>query len=81
MIDISSATVMLGLEGTGVLAVSDGDEELKYAIEAPKPPGEGPVRGAQARLHDRRSTWLPAGARPVTLGVGQKDLALCAYRM
>jgi transposase len=33
VIDNSSATAMLGLEGMAVLAVSDGDGEQEYAIE------------------------------------------------
>jgi hypothetical protein len=33
VIDNSSAMVTLGLEGMAVLAVSDGDGELEYAIE------------------------------------------------
>jgi Transposase len=62
--DNSSATVMLGLEGMAVLAVSEYDDELEYAIETTATIGWCPVCGAQARLHDRRPTWvrdLPAG--------------------
>jgi hypothetical protein len=54
VIDNSSAAVMLGLEGMVVLAVSDGDGELEYAIETTQSTGWCPVCGAQARLHDRR---------------------------
>ena len=70
MNDNSSATVMLGLEGMTVLAVSERDGELEYAIETTATTGWCPVCGAVARLHDRRPTWvrdLPAGDRPVTL--------------
>ena len=58
MIDNSSATVMLGLEGMAVLAVSEGDGELEYAVETTARTGWCPVCGAQARLHDRRPTWV-----------------------
>ncbi len=64
MNDNSSATVMLGLEGMTVLAVSERDGELEYAIETTSTTGWCPVCGAVARLHDRRPTWvrdLPAG--------------------
>jgi transposase len=70
VIDNSSATVMLGLEGMAVLAVSERDGELEYAVETTARTGWCPVCGAQARLHDRRPTWvrdLPAAGRPVTL--------------
>lgn len=70
MIANSSATVMLGLAGVAVLAVSEREGECEYAIETTAASGWCPVCGAQARLHDRRPTWvrdLPAGDRPVTL--------------
>jgi transposase len=78
----SSATVMLGLEGMAVLAVSERDGELEYAIETTAASGWCPVCGAVARLHDRRPTWvrdLPAGDRPVTL-VWVKRIWRCVYR-
>ena len=73
---------MLGLEGMAVLAVSDRDGELEYAIETTAVTGWCPRCGAQAKLHDRRSTWvrdLPAGDRPVTL-VWVKRIWRCVHR-
>ena len=70
VIENSSATAMLGLAGMAVLAVSDSDGEVEYAIETTAATGWCPVCGAQARLHNRRPTWvrdLPAGDRAVTL--------------
>jgi transposase len=64
VMDNSSATVMLGLEGMAVLAVSERDGELEYAIETTASTGWCPVCGSAARLHGRRPTWvrdLPAG--------------------
>jgi transposase len=72
---------MLGLEGMAVLAVSEHDGELEYAIETTTASGWCPVCGAQARLHDRRPTWvrdLPAGDRPVTL-VWVKRIWRCVH--
>ena len=70
MIENSSATAMLGLAGMAVLAVSESDGEVEYAIETTAATGWCPTCGAQARLHNRRPTWvrdLPAGDRAVTL--------------
>ena len=70
MIENSSATAMLGLAGMAVLAVSEGDREVEYAIETTTAVGWCPTCGARARLHNRRPTWvrdLPAGHRAVTL--------------
>jgi transposase len=70
VIENSSATAMLGLAGMAVLAVSESDGEVEYAIETTAATGWCPVCGAQARLHNRRPTWvrdLPAGDRAVTL--------------
>jgi transposase len=78
----SSATVMLGLEGMAVLAVSERDGELEYAIETTAATGWCPVCGAVGRLHGRRPTWvrdLPAGDRPVTL-VWVKRIWRCVHR-
>ena len=61
---------MLGLDGFVLLAVSQHDGELEQAIETTATEGFCPCCGVQARLHDRRPTWvrdLPAGGRPVTL--------------
>src|ERR1700694_4805987 len=42
VIENSSATAMLGLAGMAVLAVSEGDREVEYAIEtAPRVSGSG----------------------------------------
>ncbi len=53
VIENSSATAMLGLAGMAVLAVSEGDGEVEYAIETTAAVGWCPTCGAQARLHDR----------------------------
>ena len=73
---------MLGLEGMAVLAVSERDGEVEYAIETTARAGWCPACGAQARLHDRRPTWvrdLPAGDRAVTL-VWVKRVWRCVHR-
>jgi transposase len=73
---------MLGLEGMTVLAVSEYDGELEYAIETTAATAWCPVCGAQAQLHDRRPTWvrgLPAGDRPVIL-VWVKRIWRCVHR-
>ena len=77
----SNATVMLGLEGMAVLAVSERDGELEYAIETTAATGWCPVCAAVAQLHGRRPTWvrdLPAGDRPVTL-VWVKRIWRCVH--
>jgi transposase len=73
---------MLGLEGMAVLAVSERDGELEYAIETTAEAAWCPVCGAVARLHDRRPSWvrdMPAGDRPVTL-IWIKRIWRCVYR-
>jgi len=54
-----------------LLAVSDYAGELEQAIETIAVKDFGGGCGVQARLHNRRPTWvredLPAGRRPVTL--------------
>ena len=68
--DVIAATVMLGLVGFRVLAVSEYAGEVEQAVETTEDQGWCPTCGAAARLHDRRPTWvrdLPAAGRPVTL--------------
>ena len=68
--DGTAATAMLGLSGFVLLAVSEHDDELEYAIETTEAVTGCPGCGVVARLHDRRRTDvrdLPAGGRPVTL--------------
>jgi transposase len=65
-----ATTVMLGLSGVRVLAVSECDGEVEQAVETADELGWCPVCGVRARLHDRRPTWvrdLPAAGWPVTL--------------
>ena len=65
-----ATTVMLGLPGFEVLAVSEYAGELEQAVQTTAGEGWCPGCGAQARLHDRRPSWvrdLPAAGRPVTL--------------
>ncbi|MEO6712183.1 MAG: ISL3 family transposase [Mycobacteriales bacterium] len=66
----SAATAMLGLAGFVLLAVSEYAGELEQAIETTATAAFCRGCGAQARLHDRRPSWvrdLPSGGRPVTL--------------
>ena len=68
--DATATTVMLGLPGFRVLAVSEHAGELEQAVETTAEDGWCPECGVHARLHDRRPSWLrdlPAGGRPVTL--------------
>jgi transposase len=61
---------MLGLPGFVLVAVSQVDDQLEYAVETTERVTGCPVCGVVARLHDRRRTDvrdLPAGGRPVTL--------------
>jgi transposase len=61
---------MLGLDGFFLLAVSEYDGELEQAVETTNRQAFCRRCGVQARLHDRRPTWvrdLPSGGRPVTL--------------
>ena len=78
--DNSSATVMLGLEGMAVLAVSERDGELEYAIETTASTGWCPVCGAAARSHGRRPTWVRTAGwdDPVTL-VWVKRIWRCTH--
>lgn len=68
--DGSAATAMLGLAGFRLLAVSEYAGELEQAVETTAVEDFCRGCGVQARLHDRRPTWvrdLPTGGRPVTL--------------
>ena len=68
--DGSAATVMLGLDGFVLLAVSQENGELVQAIETTQVEGVCQRCGVPARLHDRRPAWvrdLPSGGRPVVL--------------
>lgn len=65
-----ATTVMLGLPGFVVLAVSEYAGELEQAVQTTADQGWCPGCGVRARLHDRRPSWvrdLPAAGRPVTL--------------
>ena len=65
-----AATVVLGLPGFVVLAVSEFAGELEQAVETTAGEGWCPGCGVRAQLHDRRPSWvrdLPAAGRPVTL--------------
>jgi transposase len=66
----AAATVLLGLPGFRLLAVSEHDGELELAVETAAAEVFCWACGVRARLHDRRPTWvrdLPVGGRPVTL--------------
>ena len=68
--EVSAATAMLGLDGFVLLAVSQLNGELEQAVETTTVEEFCRGCGVQARLHDRRPTYvrdLPAGGRPVTL--------------
>ena len=80
--DGSAATVMLGLAGMVVLAVSEYAGELEQAVETTAVEDFCRGCGVAATLHDRRPTWvrdLPAGGRPVTL-VWVKRVWRCLQR-
>jgi hypothetical protein len=63
---------MLGLDGFVLLAVSQQNGELEQAVETTAREAFCRGRGVQARLHDRRPTWvrdLPAAGRPFRVSV------------
>ena len=65
-----AVTAVLGLAGFEVLAVSEYAGELEQAVQTTAEQGWCPGCGVQARLHDRRPSWvrdLPAAGRPVML--------------
>ena len=62
----NAATVMLGLDGFVLLAVSGEDGELEQAVETVAATDACRSCGVPARLHDRRPSWvrdLPSGGR------------------
>jgi transposase len=68
--EVSAATAMLGLDGFVLLAMSQHDGELEQAVETTMAEEFCRGCGVQARLHDRRPTYVrdpPAAGRPVTL--------------
>ena len=67
---VTATTVMLGLDGFRLLAVSEYGGELEQAVETTAVEAFCPTCGVLAVLHDRRPTWvrdLPVGGRPCVL--------------
>jgi transposase len=68
--DGSAATVMVGLDGLVLLAVSERDGELEQAVESTARSARCSSCGSVTRVHARRPVWvrdLPTAGRPVTL--------------
>ena len=79
-VEVSAATAMLGLPGFVLVAVSEYAGEVEQAVETATVEAFCRGCGAQARLHDRRPTWvrdLPCGGRPTIL-VWLKRVWRCA---
>ena len=84
MIENSSATAMLGLAGMAVLAVSEGDGEVEYAIETTASDGLVPdLRGAGAVAQSAPDLGAGSARRGSggDVGVGQTHLALHPCRV
>jgi len=81
-IERSATTVLLGLPGFVLLAVSEYEGELEQAVETTADLVGCPGCGAVAQLHDRRPIRvrdLPSGGRPVTL-IWVKRVWRCRYQ-
>jgi transposase len=66
----TAATVLLGLPGFRLVAVSEYAGELEQAVETTEVEVFCPSCGTLARLHDRRPSWvrdLPVAGRPTVL--------------
>jgi transposase len=82
-VERSATTVLLGLPGFVLLAVSEYDGELEQAIETTADLVGCPGCGAVATLHDRRPVRvrdLPCAGRPVTL-IWVKRVWRCRHRL
>jgi transposase len=82
-VERSATTVLLGLPGFVLLAVSEDEGELEQAIETTADLVGCPGCGAVAQLHDRRPVRvrdLPCAGRPVTL-IWVKRVWRCRYRL
>lgn len=78
----NATSVMLGVDGFVLLAVSQQDGELEQAVETTASTEFCRGCGVQARLHNRRPSYvrdLPSGGRPVTV-VWVKRVWRCVER-